>query len=58
MIISFQTLKKYTLSSLKKYFENTLIVDNKLSSLSMNVGNEYKQGSNRLNSPNTNFTNN
>lgn len=58
MIISFQTLKKYTLSSLKKYFENTLIVDNKLSSLSMNVANEYKQGSNRLNSPNTNFTNN
>ena len=58
MIISFQRLKKYTLSSLKKYFENTLIVDNKLSSLSMNVANEYKQGSNRLNSPNTNFTNN
>lgn len=51
-------MKKYTLSSLKKYFENTLIVGNKLSSLSMNVANEYKQGSNRLNSPNTNFTNN
>ena len=58
MIISFQTLKKYTLSSLKKYFENILIIDNKLSSLSMNVANKYKQGSNRLNSPNTNFTNN
>lgn len=58
MIISFQTLKKYTLSSLKKYFENILIIDNKLSSLSMNIANKYKQGSNRLNSPNTNFTNN
>ena len=57
MIISFQTLKKYTLSSLQKYFENILIIDNKLSSLTMNVANKYKQGSNRLNSPNTNFTN-